>query len=88
MEEVFRPFHPVPWAGVPCRSLKEIEYTYSSTNRPFPASLTSLAKERKEAGYLLGLFHSVVAQESDWDLAEGLREHVLEVQAVTLDGMA
>ena len=87
VEEVFRPFHPVPQAGVPCQSLREIEYTYWGINGPFSASLISLAEERKRAGYQLGLFRLVVAQESDRDLAEELREHVLEVQARVLDVM-
>ena len=86
VEEVLRPFHPVPQKGVPCQSLREIEYTYWGTNGPFPTSLISLAEERKRAGYQLGLFCLVFVQESDRDLAEELREHVLEVQTREWDG--
>ena len=84
--EVLRSFHPVPQTGVPCQSLREIEYTYWGTDKQFPTTFIGLAKERKRAGYQLELVRLVVTQESDRDLAEELREHVLEVQAETWDG--
>ena len=87
-EEVLRPFRPVPQTGVPCQSLREIEYTYWGTDGSLPTSLISLAKERRQAGYQLGLFRLVVIQESDRDLAEELREDVLEVQTRAWDMMA
>ena len=79
-EEFLRPFRPVPGMGVPCRSLREIGYTYQRTDGPLPTSLISLSKERKRAGYELEHFLFAVAHESDRDLVEELREHVPEVQ--------
>ena len=79
-EEVLRPFHPTPQTEVPCRSLREIEYTYWGTGGQFPTLLISLAKERKQAGYQLGFFRLIITHESDPNLAEELKEHVLEVQ--------
>ena len=88
VEEILRPFHPAPQMGVPCQSLREVEYTNCwSNDGPFPASVISLAKERKQAGYQLRVFRLVVTPESYRnDLAEELREHVLEVQARACDG--
>ena len=42
-------------------------------------SLTSLAKERKQAGHQLRLVSSWITQRSGQDLIEELREHVGEV---------
>ena len=84
-EVVLRSFHPVSQTGVPCQSLREIEYTYWGTDGPFPMSLARLVKERKQAGYQLGIFRLLVTRESDRDLAEELREHVSEVQARAWD---
>ena len=78
--------HPDPGAGVPCRSLREIECTFP-TWWGFPEPLITLLKsvvmERKRAGHQLGLVRFWVAQGSDQDSVEDLmelREHVGEVR--------
>ena len=84
--EVFlRLFHPEPCAGVPCRSLREIECTCWGTGGPLPRPFISLVRERKRAGYQLEFFCLSVAQESDRDLLGELREHVGEVRVRVRD---
>jgi hypothetical protein len=84
-EAVLRPFHPVPQMGVPCQSLREMEYTHWDTGGPFPTSLISLVEERKQAGCQLELFRLGLTRESDRDLARGLRKHVLQLQVRAWD---
>jgi hypothetical protein len=75
--------HPDPRAGVPCRSLQEIEIesAYSGPEEPLRKLLISLVRERKRAGHQLRFVCILYVQESDRDLVEELREHVGEVRA-------
>jgi hypothetical protein len=50
-EEFLRLFHPEPCAGVPCRSLREIEYAYRGTEGSLPRSLTK-SGQGEGAGWL------------------------------------
>jgi len=79
-ERFLRSLDQDPAAGVPCRSLQEIECTYLRPQRPLQWPLTSIAKKRKRAGYQLGLVSLWVAQWSCQELVEELREHVGEVR--------
>ena len=81
-------FHPDPGAGIPCRSLQEIEYFTWGSPRPYLSPLIDLVRERKQAGYQLGLVCIILfAQEPDGDLGEELREYVGEVRVkVSWDG--
>ena len=79
-EEFFRLLHPGPGTGVPCPSLREIEYTCYGPQEPLPRSLTGLFRERKRAGHQLRLFCLLVRYGSGQDLVEELREDVGEVQ--------
>ena len=74
-EGFFRLLHPYQGARTPCPSLREIQCTY-----PLVGLLVSLARERKQAGYQLGLVRLSVEYEPDLDLVEELREHVGEVR--------
>jgi len=84
-ERFLRSLHRDPTAGVPCRSLQEIECTYLKPQEPLPRSLTSLAKKRKRAGYQLRLVSLWITQRSGQDLTEELREHVGEVRVRARD---
>ena len=79
-DRFLRLFHPDPGAGVPCQSLRKIECAYRGSEGPLRRSLINLARERKRAGYQLELVNLWIAQESDRDLVDELREHVEEVQ--------
>ena len=76
--------HPDPEAAeVPCRFLQEIKYTYWESQGSFPRLLVSLVRERKRAGYQLGLVSLVVRDDDDeshQDFLEELKEHVGEVR--------
>ena len=79
-EEFFRLLHPDPGTGVPCPSLREIEYIYYGFQEPLLTSLTSLIRERKRVGHQLGLLCLLVGYEFGPDLVEELREDVGEVR--------
>lgn len=81
-ENFLRLLHPDPVAGVPCQSLREIEYTHLGVwqGEPFRRPLVSLLRERKRAGHQLRLLRLLIVQGSHEDLMEELREHVGEVQ--------
>jgi hypothetical protein len=80
-EEFLRLLHPNPGTGVPCRSLREIEYTYWGSPGPLSSVFISLARERKRAGHQLRLICLPTAQGFDLDFVEELGEHVGEVRA-------
>ena len=80
-EEFFRLLRPDPEAGIPCRSLREIEYTsWGPLQEPLIRPLISLVRERKRAGHQLRLLRLSTAPGSHQDLVEELREHVGEVK--------
>jgi hypothetical protein len=79
-EGFLRSLHPDPVVGVPCRPLRKIECIYWGFQEPLPRSLISLARERKRAGYQLGLVYLSAVQVSCQDLVEELREYVEEVE--------
>ena len=80
-EEFLRLLHPDPGAGIPCQSLREIEYTtWGPSQEPLIRPLINLVRERKRAGHQLRLLRLSIAQGSHQDLVEELREHVGEVQ--------
>ena len=76
-EELLRLLHPAPGTGVPCPSLREIEYTCYG---PRLTPLTSLIKERKRSGQQLRLLCILAGHELDQDLVEELRDDVGEVR--------
>jgi hypothetical protein len=65
-----------PGAVIPCRSLREIQYTYHAPLGP----LINLARERKRAGYQLGLVLLLTVGQYDEDHAKELRKYVGEVR--------
>ena len=74
--------HPDPVAGVPCRSLREIECTRRGSPEPLLTPLIRLVRERKRDGHQLGLIHLSIAEEFDQSLVKELRRHVREVRVV------
>ena len=80
-EGFLRMFHPDSGAGVPCRSLREIEYTSWGSPESRIRPLITLVMERKRVGYQLRLVHLVsFGQISDQDSVEEMRGHVGEVR--------
>ena len=79
-QELLRLLYPDPGAGVPCRSLREIECVYRGDVGPHLRLLISLAMERKRAGHRLELVRLELVQESLRHSVEELREHVGEVR--------
>ena len=65
---------------IPCRSLREILYTYQGSLDP----LISLARERKRVGHQLELVQLFTEDEHDQDRVEELRVHVVEVEVTEL----
>jgi len=80
IEKFLRLFHPDPGAGVPCQSLREIDFIHLGLEESSRRSLISLVRERKRAGHQLRLLRLSTVQESHQDLAEELRKHVAEVR--------
>lgn len=83
-EGFLRSLHPHLGAGIPCRSLREIEYTYWGSQGQLLWELISLLRERKRAGHRLRLVCLPSVQELgqiDQDLLEELMEHAGEVRA-------
>ena len=79
-EGLLRSLHPDPGVGIPCRSLREIEYASRGIMELPLGLLVSLVKERKEAGHHLELVGLSVVGESDQDLVEELRAYVGKVK--------
>jgi hypothetical protein len=63
-------------AEIPCRSLREIRYTYRSPLAP----LINLARKRKRAGHQLDLVVLLTVYRFDEDHSEKLRKYVGEVR--------
>jgi hypothetical protein len=78
IEGFLRLLHPVPGAGVPCRSLQEI--ACQGPLGPPLRLLISLAKERRQAGHQLGLVSLTNVRGVEQHSVEELREHVGEVR--------
>jgi hypothetical protein len=74
--------YPDPVAGVPCRSLREIECTCWGPPEPLLTPLIHLARERKRAGHQLGLVRLSIAEEYDQSLVEELRKYVGEARVM------
>ena len=80
-EGFLRMFHPDPGTGVPCQSLREIEYTSWGSPESRIRPLITLVMERKRVGYQLRLVHLVsFGHNSDQDSVEEMRGHVGEVR--------
>ena len=87
-EELLRLLHPGPGvAEVPCRFLQEIEYrVWKYQGLSPPGLFVSLVRERKHAGYQLGLASLVIGRDASYlDLLEELKEHVGEVRTRAWD---
>ena len=78
------PLHPDQGAGIPCQSIREIEYTSWGSQERLIRPLISLVGERKRAGHQLRLLRLTTTPGSD-HLVEELREHVGEVRVRVLN---
>ena len=78
VERFLGSLYPYPGAGVPCRSLQEIEYPLWGCLRP----LINLTRERNRAGHQLELVCLLTDMwyGFDQDLVEELEEHVGEIR--------
>ena len=78
VERFLGSLYPYPGAGVPCRSLQEIEYPLWGCLRP----LINLTRERNRAGHQLELVCLLIHAwfETGQNFAEELKEYVGEVQ--------
>ena len=73
---VLRLLHPRPGAGVPCPSLRFIEYTLQSPPEPYLRPLINMARARALAGYRLELLDVLGSERPDPYLEQELRVQV------------
>lgn len=76
--------YPHPETGIPCPSLREIEYSFWSPPGPYTRPLISLVRERERVGHRLELVSISAIGRLDQELEEGLKEHVGELRVRVL----